>query len=111
MSLTFEKVKPLRPGLNIGAILDSVPTHVGRVYGHPLNPRCGLPTDVEELRRIAMAVGIDVDAEHAAVERFCERLKSRMVVTAQVPVLPDQPEANERPLVVLDSLSLYLEQK
>lgn len=111
MSLTFEKAKPLNPFLNIGACVDAAPPAAGRIYGHPYNRRCGLPTDVEELRRIAMSLGINVDEENAVVERFCERLKSRMVVTTQVPVLPDQPEASEHPLVVLDSLSLYLEQK
>ena len=111
MSLTFQPAKALRPVVNVGAYLDPAKRPEGAViYGSP-NPRfCG-PVDVDELRRLAMAVGINVDEEKAVVERFCERLKSRMAVIPQVPVLPDQPEGGEHPFIVLDSLSLYLEQK
>lgn len=99
MSLTFQPTKALRPVLNVGTYLDPVKRPAGR------------PVDVDELRRLAMAVGINVDEEKAVVERFCERLKSRIAVIPQVPVLPDQPEGGEQPFIVLDSLSLYLEQK
>jgi len=102
MSLTFQPVKSPKLCDNIGK---------GLIYGHPIGARFAPPTDVEELRRVAMSLGINVDEEKAIVEKFCERLKSRMVVTPQVPVLPDQPEGGEHSVIVLDSLSLYLEQK
>lgn len=99
MSLTFQPTKAPPFAANLGALIDPAKRPVRR------------PVDVDELRRLAMAVGINVDEEKAVVERFCERLKSRIAVIPQVPVLPDQPEGGEQPFIVLDSLSLYLEQK